>query len=111
MSPAGSVLRISQGEAAQDRLNYVTRTAEGRTIKSSTMVLRNSAGRVIGALCVNLDITELRLAVGSITSLIGDTQPKSPATTVFADDIAEVIRTVMAHEESRLGRTLRHDTR
>jgi len=102
---------LARGDAAEDQLNYITRTADGRTIKSSTMVLRTRSGRVAGALCVNLDISELRVAAASILSLIGtDPEPAAP-TTVFSDDIGEVIETVVAQEESRLGRVLPRDTR
>lgn len=102
---------LAQGDAAEDKLNYLTRTPTGRMLKSSTMALRDPTGRVFGALCVNLDITELRLAVSSLKSLIGDVEPTSLATTVFSDDIGEVIRTVISQEEARLGRVLHHDHR
>jgi predicted transcriptional regulator YheO len=103
---------LAQGDQAQDRLNYTTRTADGRTVKSSTMVLRTRSGHVVGALCVNLDITELRVAASSLAALVGSThEPETTAMTVFSDDIGEVIETVVAQEESRLGRVLPRDTR
>jgi predicted transcriptional regulator YheO len=102
---------LAQGDAAEDHLNYVTRTADGRTIKSSTMVLRTRSGQVAGALCVNLDISELRVAAASILSLIGTTPGPETTTTVFSDDIGQVIETVVTQEESRLGRVLPRDTR
>jgi predicted transcriptional regulator YheO len=102
---------LARGDAAEDQLNYITRTADGRTIKSSTMVLRTRSGRVAGALCVNLDISELRVAAASILSLIGAAPEPAATTTVFSDDIGEVIETVVAQEESRLGRVLPRDTR
>jgi len=103
---------LAQGDAAQDRLNYLTRTSDGRTIKSSTMVLRDDDGHVFGALCVNLDVTALRLATAALNALIGDTEPAaSTVTTVFSDDIAEIVRTVLEQEEQRLGRPLQYDTK
>ena len=41
-----------------DRFNYVTTTADGKILRSSSMYIRNSEGKVIGSLCINLDITE-----------------------------------------------------
>ena len=102
---------LAQGDAAEDFLNYITRTADGRTIKSSTMVLRTRSGCVAGALCVNLDISKLQLAAASILSLIGTIPEPAVTTTVFSDDIGEVIETVVTQEESRLGRVLARDTR
>ncbi|MGV9387049.1 helix-turn-helix transcriptional regulator [Nonomuraea sp. NPDC003707] len=110
MSEIGLEL-LSQGDAAQDKVNYITRTADGRTIKSSTMLLRDAAGHVFGAFCVNLDITELRLAVTSLTAIIGDTANPAPTTTLFSDDIRDVITAVITQEEQRLGKRLSYDTR
>jgi predicted transcriptional regulator YheO len=103
---------FAQGDKAQDQLNYVTCTAEGRTVKSSTIVLRTGSGRVVGALCVNLDITELRVASSSLAALVGDNpEPETAPMTVFSDDISDVVETVVAQEQSRLGRVLPRDTR
>jgi predicted transcriptional regulator YheO len=103
---------LAQGDQARDRLNYITCTAEGRTVKSSTIVLRTGSGRVAGALCINLDITELRVASSSLTALVGDTpEPEAAPMTVFSSDIGDVIETVVAQEQSRLGRVLPRDTR
>ncbi|WP_367043902.1 PAS domain-containing protein [Streptomyces sp. Je 1-332] len=100
---------LAQGDDAEYKLNYVTRTSDGRTIKSSTMLLRDGA-RVVGALCVNLDITELRMAVAAMTDLIGQNDP-APPTTLFSNDISDVITTVLAQEEERQGRPLAYNTR
>lgn len=102
---------LAEGDKAQDKIGYVVRTANGRTVRSSTMLLRDAAGGVLGALCVNLDITELRLALNTLTTLLGDTEPLPSAATVFSDDIGQIIETVIIQEEQRLGRVLSHDTR
>jgi predicted transcriptional regulator YheO len=103
---------LAQGDQAQDRLNYITGTAEGRTVKSSTIVLRTGSGRVVGALCINVDITELRVASSSLAAIVGDTaEPEAAPMTVFSDDIGDVIETVVAQEQSRLGRVLPRDTK
>ena len=39
------------------RSNYTFITEDGKKIKSSTSLIRNAQGRVIGALCINYDIT------------------------------------------------------
>jgi predicted transcriptional regulator YheO len=103
---------LAQGDQAEDQLNYLTHIRDGRTVKSSTIVLRTGSGRVVGALCVNLDITELRVASATLAALVGSApEPESTAMTVFSDDIAEVVETVVAQEESLLGRVLPRDTR
>lgn len=44
-----------------DRFGYVTHTPDGKILRSSTVYLRNAKGKVIGALCVNLDISNLMM--------------------------------------------------
>ncbi|MCX5329597.1 transcriptional regulator [Streptomyces sp. NBC_00140] len=87
---------VSRGDAAGDELNYVTRTQAGRTVKSSTMVLRDSTGTVFGALCVNLDVTaasEAHALLGALAG-IGGTPAELPVTT-FGDDIDSVVDAIL----------------
>jgi predicted transcriptional regulator YheO len=41
-----------------DRFNYVTTTADGKILRSSSIYVKNEEGAVIGSICINLDITE-----------------------------------------------------
>lgn len=41
-----------------DKYNYITSLADGRLLRSSSLYFRDEDGRVIGALCINTDITE-----------------------------------------------------
>ncbi|WP_405650581.1 transcriptional regulator [Streptomyces sp. NBC_00019] len=87
---------VARGDAAGDELNYVTRTQAGRTVKSSTMVLRDSTGTVFGALCVNLDVTaasEAHALLGALAG-IGGTPAELPVTT-FGDDIDSVVDAIL----------------
>lgn len=49
-------------------VNYVMNDYEGKTIKSSTALIRDLSGKAIGALCVNIDITQ----VNNFTSYISN---------------------------------------
>ncbi|MFC4507555.1 MULTISPECIES: helix-turn-helix transcriptional regulator [Streptomyces] len=83
---------LARGDDAEDELNYVTRTGTGKLLKSSTMVLRDSAGEVFGALCVNVDITAIDRAHSLLGALAGIAVPAAdvPVTT-FGDDIDSVV--------------------
>jgi len=39
--------------------NYRTKTGDGKTLRSSTLFIKDTEGRVIGSLCINYDITYL----------------------------------------------------
>ncbi|MDX3311687.1 helix-turn-helix transcriptional regulator [Streptomyces sp. NPDC054884] len=83
---------LARGDAASDELNYVTRTRPGQLVKSSTMVLRDSTGAVFGALCVNVDVTEVDRARTLLAALAGTTtRPSDPPATTFGDDIDSVV--------------------
>ncbi|KUO08991.1 helix-turn-helix transcriptional regulator [Streptomyces sp. DSM 15324] len=83
---------LARGDEARDELNYVTRTGDGRRVKSSTMVLRDSAGGVFGALCVNVDVTEVDRVQGLLAALAGAAaQPSQAPVTTFGDDIDSVV--------------------
>lgn len=92
---------MAAGDAAEDQLNYPTRTASGRVVKSSTMLLRDPDGHVFGALCINFDVTDLRLLTGALGELTGAVAEPRPI--AFVDDIGEVIRAVIDEEEVAAG--------
>lgn len=69
-----------------DCFNYVTRTPDNKTLKSSTIYLKNDEGEGLGALCVNLDITNYINFNQSFVSLIGEDVLKQAAT----DDLEDI---------------------
>ena len=62
-----------------DDLGYLTKTRDGRILKSSTVYLRNEKGVVEGILSINYDITEFLMAERAIDSLLNHkVEQKSP---------------------------------
>lgn len=59
---------ISQG-AATTPMIYRSRTGTGRELRSCSVVLRDKGGQVIGALCINLDITDMLMAQQTLDAL------------------------------------------
>lgn len=105
MSEIGLKL-LRQGDDAADELNYLTRLPDGRSIKSSTVLLRDSHGHVFGALCINLDVTEMRVLTRLIGELAGDIDPIETSPTTFSNDIDTVIDAVLVEVEAKLGHSL-----
>ncbi|WP_028329420.1 helix-turn-helix transcriptional regulator [Brachyspira alvinipulli] len=53
-------LKVLQAKEESDgKFNYINQTLDGYFLRSSTIYLKNSKGKIMGSLCVNLDITEL----------------------------------------------------
>ena len=55
-----------------DRYKYVTKVNSEKTLKSSTIYLRNDQGKALGALCINIDITNFLNFNGSLHNLLGE---------------------------------------
>lgn len=76
--PSKVVLETMHKDPASltDHLGYLTRTSEGKILKSSTMYIRNADGAAIDyLLSINYDITGLLTVDRSIKALI-DTEPQ-----------------------------------
>ena len=101
MSEIGPAV-LARGNAAADELNYLTRTPDGRLVKSSTLPLRDENGDVFGALCVNLDVTALRQVGDLLADLAGG--DVTPMTTTFTDDVEDVLDAVVRAEEPALAK-------
>lgn len=105
MSQIGLSL-FAQGDDATDPINYITRTPDGRSLRSSTMLLRDGEQHVFGALCINFDVTDLRMLTSALVDLAGGPAPNGSAqsmTATFADDIGQVIRAAIEEEEASRG--------
>ena len=61
----------------EDRLAYLTKTADGKILKSSTVFICDDHGRTVGIFAVNYDITILRAMGDTIAEVVG-TGPSAP---------------------------------
>jgi predicted transcriptional regulator YheO len=85
-------------------INYPSVTKDGRTLKSSTMLFRDNKGKLIAALCINFDVTDIlafNTVIQDIFRISEETEQAGPAETFVGDmvstlnDIADkVIRKV-----------------
>lgn len=55
--------------------NYIMKSKDGKQIKSSTALIRDNSGRVIGALCVNIDLTHITHFMEDLGGLLGMPDP------------------------------------
>ena len=80
--PSGIVLETlrSDPEKIKDRLAYLTKTDDGRILKSSTLYIRDEKGKIVYIFSMNYDITTLLAAENSIRGLI-QTEPENDAET------------------------------
>ena len=73
-------------ESPQDQLSYLTRTPDGKILKSSTIYIRDNAGKVDAILSINYDISALLMvenALGGLLHTAGTGQEKEERITVL----------------------------
>lgn len=84
-----------------DKYNYVTRTKDNKTLKSSTTYIKNDVGETIGALCVNLDVTDfinIRDFMDSFTAI------NQNGSEVFANDVGELLDFLLSESQKLVGK-------
>lgn len=75
--PSHVVLEALNGGVAEDRLSYLTKTADGKTLKSTTVYIRDDGQEPIGIFSINYDIT-LMLAMEESLRQFTATVPEQP---------------------------------
>lgn len=105
--PSSIVLEALQAdpEKLSDKLSYLTRTEDGRILKSSSMYIRNDAGEVHYIFSVNYNITPLLTLESALSPLIhteADRQrenndgKQSDTPTVITHNVTELLDQLIA---------------
>ena len=55
--------------------NYIMDGKDGKKIKSSTCLIRDLNGKAVGALCVNIDLSQLSQLINDLGALLGIPEP------------------------------------
>lgn len=89
-----------------DRFNYITHTESGLTLRSSTTYIRNDDGEVIGAICINTDITNLLLVEKELQKFIGiEGQDRSEKVEeFFVSDVGDLVNNMLRSAFSAVGK-------
>lgn len=75
----------------KDHLCYLTKTPDGKILKSSTVYIRNSKGKVSGIFSINYDISRLMMVEGALRELIstGEEAPSEPEKIININDMLD----------------------
>lgn len=71
---------IQNKEYEKNLIKYKTVTKDGRTLKSSTLFIKDGENEVVGCLCINVDISEFLVAkkvISELTQTIEETYEKN----------------------------------
>ena len=75
--PSQAVLdAVMDEECLEDHVSYITKTADGKILRSSTIYIRNDSGVIEGVFSINYDITYLVMAENALHSFTGNVESK-----------------------------------
>ncbi|MFZ5591254.1 MAG: helix-turn-helix transcriptional regulator [Bacillota bacterium] len=96
-SPATDLLMEYIAADAERRvdsvLNYLTTARDGRKLKSSTFLIRDEKEQVIGALCINMDLTHLDMAKKFLEELAWTETDQSPES--FPENVGDFLQIML----------------
>lgn len=95
----------------EDLLNYSVQLPDGRRIKSSIIFIRNLEGKIIGCLGINYDLTEMEMAMSTITSFSRTDYTKEEKRETFASTIQEIIEAMIKEAKESVGRSVPYMTK
>jgi predicted transcriptional regulator YheO len=82
------------GDACEDFINYNTTTRDGKTLRSSTSFIRNNNGKIIGCICINIDISPLLVWKHFLDTNLADSV-NHPVEETFTNDISETLHDII----------------
>ncbi len=73
------------------KFNYITYTKSGKILRSSSMYFKNSVGELIGALCINMDITDSVKYENYLKMTNGYDLSSDPVHEFFVSDVQQLL--------------------
>ena len=83
-------------EKLEDHYDYLTKTSDGRLIKSSSIYIKNDEGKPVGIFCVNYDITKFAMAETTMKSFL-HVAPQSEEPERIPQNVNELLDNAVRH--------------
>jgi predicted transcriptional regulator YheO len=89
----------------EDTHNYKTISSDGKSLKSTTTLFRDIAGKPVAAFCINFDTTEFYNASQALTPFINlPDNGTLPAAETFAHSPGETVEAFLHHAATEIGK-------
>lgn len=96
---------LNDQKGAGDVYSYRTTNSDGRSLKSTTTLIRNGEGRVIAAFCINFDTTEFYNAGQALLPFLGTPEMGTPTSTeTFAQSAGETVEALFHNAVQEIGK-------
>lgn len=95
---------LNYDDGSEGRFGYLTKTKDGRILKSSTMYIRDDNGNIAYLLGINQDITEFVMMHRSLESLIGIGQAETGTVEKITTSVSELLDDLLLEVERLVGK-------
>lgn len=93
---------LRKGSEEDLLLNYPNKSIKGKKLKSSSMMIRDEKGEIVGCLCINIDLTLLAMAgsvLNEITSLVDEKEEES-----FPQSVSDLEKRMIDRAVEKIGK-------
>lgn len=100
------------GKDKRDKItNYMSKTKDGKILKSSSVVIRDSHHKIIGSLCINFNLTEQLFFKKFInefckTQELDKEGPGKESDEKFLDNVYEVLANIIQEAKNEIGKPI-----
>ncbi|KJS21385.1 MAG: hypothetical protein VR72_10785 [Clostridiaceae bacterium BRH_c20a] len=84
-----------KGNAASNIIGYESTTKEGKTLKSSTIFIKDQLGNIIGCLCINFDMTSMLTCMEVLQSFTKINKADNVTKEEFFRDVNEAMEEIV----------------
>lgn len=104
---------ISDQEANHDALGYRGLTSDGRELSCSSLYFHDHSGRIIAALCINVDVSIVQRVRDTLGALLPTRDPQTPdgPSEFIGRDLVSVLDAMIAQAISDVGKPIDAMTR
>ncbi|PLT31637.1 helix-turn-helix transcriptional regulator [Peribacillus deserti] len=85
-------------------LNYRNESVKGKKIKSSSILIRDDSGSVVGSLCINIDITSLTMAASSLHEMVNINEENKEES--FPQSVTELEKRLIDRAVEKIGKPI-----
>ena len=88
---------LKEGTKEDVLINYTSKSHDGKSLQSTTIIIRNKINRPIAALCINMDITDF-VRVSSLINEMWKVDDRNENKVTLDEDLIEVVTTMINNE-------------
>ena len=85
-------------------LNYPNKSIKGKKIKSTSIIIRDEAGEIIGCLCINIDLTLLSMAKTLLDDMANVHEEKEEES--FPHSVSEIEKRIIDRAVEKIGKPI-----